>query len=264
MSRIITTPEQNIKMIRKILISIVLLFSSVTVLAVSEDALKTFIEANNAFSRTNYNKSIQLYKKAIGLKFNSGGIYYNLGNAYYQEGKLGFAIASYLKAQRLMPRNADIASNLKTARSQTENKIIPKEINPALKQFLFFYFKFSLDELLWTTAFLFAGIFVALSIYAFVPVAPLKKLIIFITIIFLITSLTSLTKIYNFHTNKIAVVIKEKAIVCAGPDKSYASRIELYDGAELKVLSMENEWIKIQIAKEKGWINRNDVKILQF
>jgi len=249
---------------RKIIIIAILLISSVTVLAISEDAMKTFIEANNAYSETNYNKSIQLYKKAIGLKFNSGGIYYNLGNAYYREGKLGYAIASYLKAQRLMPRNADIASNLKTARGQTENKIFPKEINPALKQFLFFYFKLSLDELLWTTAFLFAGIFAALSIFAFIPVAMLKKFIIFIIIIFLITGLTSAAKIYNFHANKIAIVIKEKAIVRAGPDTSYASRIELYDGAELKILNTDNEWIKIQIAKEKGWIFRNDVKILHF
>ncbi len=251
-------------MIRKIIIITIFFFSSVTVLAVSEDALKAFIEANAAYSGTNYNKAIQLYKKAVGLKFNSGGIYYNLGNAYYREGKLGYAIASYLKAQRLMPRNADIASNLKTARMQTENKIIPKEVNPALKQFLFFYFKFSLDELLWTSAFLFAGIFVALSIYAFVPAAMLKKFIIFIAIIFLITAFSSAAKIYNFHANKIAVVIKEKAIVRAGPDTSYASRIELHDGAELKVLSTENEWIKIQVATEKGWIFGKDVKILHF
>jgi len=251
-------------MIRKFIIIAILLLSSITALAVSEDALKAFIEANNAYSGTNYNKSIQLYKKAIGLKFNSGGIYYNLGNAYYREGKLGYAIASYLNAQRLMPRNADIASNLKTAREQTENKIIPKELNPELKQFLFVYFKFSLDELLWTSAFLFAGIFVALSIFAFIPAPILKKFIIFISVIFLITIFTSAAKIYNFHTNKIAVVIKEKAIVRAGPDTSYASRIELYDGAELKVLSTENQWIKIQVAKEKGWILGNDVKILLF
>ncbi len=250
-------------MIRKIIIA-VLLFSSITVGAVSEDALKAFIEANNAYSTTNYNKAIQLYKKAIGLKFNSGGIYYNLGNAYYREGKLGYAIASYLKAQRLMPRNADIASNLKTARSQTENRIIPKEVNPALKQFLFLYFKLSLDELLWTSSILFAVLFIALSIYAFIPAAILKKIIIFITIIFLVATFTSATKIYKFHANKIAVVIKEKAIVRAGPGTSYASRIELYDGAELKVLSTDNKWIKIQIAKEKGWISGKDVKTLHF
>jgi len=251
-------------MIRKIIIIAAILFSSGTVLAVSEDAYKAFIEANNAYSRTNYNKAIQLYKKAIGLKFYPGGIYYNLGNAYYREGKLGNAIASYLKAQRLMPRNVDIASNLKTARDQTENKIIPYEVNPALKQFLFLYFKFSLDELLWVTAALFACLFIALSIYAFIPARGLKRIIVIIAILFLITAFTSSAKIYKFHADKIAVVIKEKVIVRAGPGKSYASRIELYDGAELKVLSTENDWIKIQVAKEKGWIFRKDVKILHF
>jgi len=251
-------------MIKKIFVIILFIFSSFSALATSEDALKAFIEANQAYSRTNYKKAVQLYEKVEKLNLKAGGIYYNLGNSFYKEGKLGLAIASYLKAQRLMPRNVDIASNLKTARKQTENRIIPKEINPALKQFLFLYFKFSLDELLWINAVLFASIFFILSVYAFVPVTILKKTIVFIAILFLITTLTSVTKIYNFYSNKIAVVIKEKAIVRAGPEKSYASRIELYDGAELKILNEEKGWIKIQIAKEKGWISGNDVKILLF
>ena len=251
-------------MIRKLIIIAAFLLSSTSAFAVSDDAYQAFIEANSAYSISNYNKAVQLYKKAIGLKFCSGAVYYNLGNAYYREGKLGYAIASYLKAQRLMPRNVDIASNLKTARSQTENKILPKEINPALKQFLFLYFKLSLDELLWISAVLFACIFAALSIFAFIPAAVFKKILCFISILFLITALTSAAKIYKFNADKIAVVIVEKAIVRAGPENSYASRLELYDGAELKVLCSENDWVKIQIEKEKGWISGKDVKILHF
>jgi len=242
-------------MIKKtIIIAAIFLFSG-TVSAVSDEAYNAFIEANNAYLSTNYSKAIRLYQKAIALKLNSGGVYYNLGNAYYREGKLGLAIASYLKAQRLMPRNADIASNLKTARNQTENRIIPYEVNPALKQFLFLYFKFSLDELLWVSGALFACLFIFLSVYAFVPAAIIKRLAFVIGVFLIITALTAAVKVYKYNADKVAVVVKDKVIVRAGPGKSYASRIELYDGAEMKVLRIEDKWVKIQVAKEKGWIS---------
>lgn len=50
--------------------------------------------------------------------FGGGALEFNLGNAYMQAGDLGRAIARYLAAERDLPGDADLASNLAQARAR--------------------------------------------------------------------------------------------------------------------------------------------------
>jgi hypothetical protein len=51
----------------------------------------------------------------------NGAIEFNLGNAYLESGDLGRAIAAYLRAERFMPGNADLAHNLAEARGMVSS-----------------------------------------------------------------------------------------------------------------------------------------------
>jgi tetratricopeptide (TPR) repeat protein len=53
--------------------------------------------------------------RAAGIR--SGGLEFNLGNACLQSGDVGRAIAAYLRAERLIPGDADLQANLAHARS---------------------------------------------------------------------------------------------------------------------------------------------------
>lgn len=53
----------------------------------------------------------------------NGPLLYNLGNAQLQQGKTGAAIASYLRAQRLMPGDARLQANLAHARSLVKDRM---------------------------------------------------------------------------------------------------------------------------------------------
>lgn len=53
----------------------------------------------------------------------NGPLLYNLGNAQLQQGKIGAAIANYLRAQRLMPGDARLQANLAHARSQVKDRM---------------------------------------------------------------------------------------------------------------------------------------------
>ena len=53
----------------------------------------------------------------------NGPLLYNLGNAQLQQGRTGAAIASYLRAQRLMPGDARLQANLAHARSLVKDRM---------------------------------------------------------------------------------------------------------------------------------------------
>ncbi len=228
----------------------------------TDDAYTTFVQANQVYKGTNYSKAISLYNKALSLGFAPGGLYYNLGNAYYRNGDLGKAIASYLRARQLLPRNSDVLENLNTARSQTIDKIVPNEPPAALRQFLFLYYKFSLDELLWMTAVLLAAVFLLLSIYTFFRISPIRSFIKITVIVFVIIGTTAAVKFYNILSHSTAVITSKEAVVRAGPGDSYAEIFVIHNGTEIKILEKKDNSAKIKVDKKKGWINVNDIDII--
>jgi len=228
----------------------------------SDNAYTVFVQANQVYKSTNYSKAISLYKKAASLGFVPGALYYNLGNAYYRNGNLGKAIASYLRAEQLLPRNSDILENLNIARAQTTDKIASAEPPAALRQFLFLYYKFSLDELLWATAFLIAALFILLSIYTFFRFSPIRSFIKITVIILMVIGSTALVKFHQISTHSTAVVISKEAIVRAGPGDSYAEIFVIHNGTEVKILERKDGSAKIRVDKKKGWINVNDIDII--
>ena len=228
----------------------------------ADDSYTIFVQANQLYKSTNYSKAISLYNKAASHGFTPGGLYYNLGNAYYRNGNLGKAIASYLRARQLLPRNGDVIENLNIARSQTTDKVIPEEPPAALRQFLFLYYEFSSDELLWFSAALIAVLFIALSIYAFFPLPLIKKFTKFTIIILIIIGAAATAKIYHTYSHSTAVVISKEAVVRAGPGNSYAEIFVIHNGTEVKVFEKKSNSAKISVDKKKGWISLNDLDII--
>ncbi|RLD11872.1 MAG: hypothetical protein DRI44_02495 [Chlamydiae bacterium] len=227
-----------------------------------DDAYTTFIQANQFYKSTNYSKAILLYNKAVSLGFTPGGLYYNLGNAYYRNGNLGKAIVSYLKAQQLLPRDGDVLENLNIARGQTVDKVGSSEPPAALRQFLFLYYNFSLDELLWITSFLIALLFISLSVYTFFPYSLIKSIFKVTAVILIIIGSAAGAKFYHVSSHSIAVVVAKQAIVRAGPGASYAEMFVVHNGTEIKILEKKDGSAKIRVDKKKGWIDINDVDII--
>ena len=139
---------------------------------------------------------------------------------------------------------------------------MPKELPPALRQFLFLYYKFSADELMWSSAVLIAMFFIALSVYAFLPARTFKKIISLILIITVIFVTAAGTKLYKESLHNIAVVVTDTALVRSGPGDSYAEMFVLHNGDEVKITERKGTSVKIRIDKKKGWIKADDVLII--
>ncbi len=73
-------------------------------------AQKYFVEAVNGF------------EKIVKSGVNNGQLLYNLGNAQVQANQIGSGIGSYLQAQRIMPGDSQLQSNLAHARSLVKDR----------------------------------------------------------------------------------------------------------------------------------------------
>lgn len=70
-------------------------------------------------------QSIDRWEQIIDGGVHNGRLYYNIANAYLLMDDLGHAIVNYRRAQKLMPADPLIASNLAEARRRVETRIEP-------------------------------------------------------------------------------------------------------------------------------------------
>jgi len=84
-----------------------------------------FDEANRLYQQGEYAGALENYLRIIDAGLESGALYFNIGNTYFKLGDLGHAILYYERAQRLLPRDADVRANIELARSLTADEITP-------------------------------------------------------------------------------------------------------------------------------------------
>jgi hypothetical protein len=231
------------------------------VCAISGEQLQALMQAEQAYTATNYPRAIAAYEHALQAGYQAGGVYFNLGNAYYRSGQLGKAIAAYQCARRLLPRNSDIAANLATARSQTQDHVWRPEPAPVLRSFFFVYFSFGVDELLWAIALLGLLIWGCLSLQAFFPQAWLHTTAVCLATLAGVCALAAGVQLYALQHGGQAVVCADNVIARAGTGDAFAELFVLNDGTEVQVLERQPGWLKVLAATNKGWIPADDALV---
>jgi tetratricopeptide (TPR) repeat protein len=242
------------------------LLAAIPAAAASYKAIEAFSQANEAYTATNYAQAIRLYKTAEELKFTPAALYYNLGNSYYRSGKMGQAIVSYRRALRLDPRNLDISENLKTARSQTTDGVAAPGLPAPVRSFLFVYYYIGFDELVWVSGILTVLLCLVAAIRIYLPHRWVKTLFLCILFLLLVAGSSAGAHWYFIHVRASAVVTADESIVRVGPGDSFLEIFILHDGAEMRVLQRDGDWMKVQIQIEndvkRGWIQQKNIEVI--
>jgi tetratricopeptide (TPR) repeat protein len=242
------------------------IMAAIPAAATSYKALEAYGQANEAYAATNYAQAIRLYKTAEELNFTPATLYYNLGNAYYRSGKMGQAIVSYRRALRLDPRDPDITENLKTTRSQTTDGVAAPCLPGPVRSFLFVYHYIGFDELVWSCGILMVLLCLLAAIRIYLPQHWIKTLFICLLFLLLVAGASAGAHWYFTHVRASAVVTADESIVRVGPGDSFLEIFILHDGAEMRVLQREDDWMKIQIQIEnevkRGWIQQKDIEVI--
>ncbi len=93
-----------------------------------------FFAGNEAYAGGDYGRAVERYREALALGVESGALHFNLGNAHFKRGEMALAVASYLRARRLLPRDPDVAANLSFAEESLE---LPAEADPLWRRAVF-------------------------------------------------------------------------------------------------------------------------------
>lgn len=224
------------------------------------DAATEFDQANREYERGKYPEAIAGYQKLIEQDQVSAAVYFNLGNAYFRAGQTGQAIACYLLAQRLAPRDPDIRANLRFARESVSGAAA-RPVNRWERVLNIV----TMNQSAWIAAGLFWTWLLLLAAGQVRPswVKGLRPSLIGLGIATGLAGLWLALLVNARLSTSTAVVITQEAVVRYGPFDEAQSSHTLRDGVELAVLDRKDHWLQvIDGARRTGWLHAEEVAVL--
>jgi len=221
-------------------------------LVMADDALESrFEDANLLYEKGQFETAARAYEQLISEGYRSAPLLFNAGNANFKAGQTGRAVAFWLQAEALEPRNDRIKINLEFARKSIAGGVIPVPAWPAPLQIL------TLDE--WAMALLVSGwlFFGALTVLVIrpscrslmrLPVTLCGLLLLCVVLLAVMTARDRLRTI-------TAVVVTDEAVVRFGPLSESQSAFVARNGSEFRVTDRKDEWLKIEDSQgREGWL----------
>jgi len=225
----------------------------------SKDVSGEGIEAANArYEAGDYVGAVMAYERLVAQGIESGVVYYNLGNAHFKLGDLGRAILNYSRAQRLLPRDEDVATNLELARAQTLDRLEANDgdamaslVNRALMGWT------SPNE----TAAIALGLWAALCLVGVIAlVRPRARrtmgyVALIVGLLLLIALLSLGGRMVQDQRRPPGLIVAQQVEVRSGPGDDYLVEFSLHSGTEIAVLDQRAGWWRIALPGGlEGWL----------
>jgi tetratricopeptide (TPR) repeat protein len=220
-------------------------------------------EAESFYEAGQYTEAANVYENLIAEDYKgSAALYFNLGNAYFESGQLGQALVSYLRAQRLNPRDGDIERNIVRVRA---NRVLFQRDEHALidRMSSMTVNSMRITELAGLGFVTWNGFFVLLIIFAvdFCRVRYWRQMLILLGAIACLLNSLLFARLYTDYQRPRAVVTSLVANVYSGPSDEYLRLFDLHTATELRVLDQQNNWSKIILPDgRQGWVRIDTIE----
>lgn len=224
----------------------------------AEDPRQLLAEGNQAYTAGDLRTAGERYRQALALGYDAPELHFNLGNVHARQGELGRAVASYLRAQRLSPRDPDVRANLAWVRSLTQDlELGGGGLPPLIAQLDALAHLLSLDE--WALLLLFFSWLTALAVAWtwrrgwLSPAWRRSRLLLgsLTTIVLIVT----VTRWYAEVGRDVAVIVAEQVAVRSGPAETFPEVFRVHDGLTLEVRGERDSWARIGLGGDwVGWI----------
>jgi tetratricopeptide (TPR) repeat protein len=214
------------------------------------------VTANQLYEAGGFAEAIAQYERLVDSGIREGRLFYNLGGAYFKLGDLGRAVLNFRRAQRLLPRDGDVAENLKLARAQTLDRIEVENEGAVINVVRRLVSWTTLDEAavaVLTLWIILCGLAVSAIIWR-----HRRGLLLYMAggiATLLILGLLSIGIRYiDEHGQPPAVVVAAEVKVRSGPGDNYLTEFSLHAGAEVRVVEQRGGWIRIGLPGGlQGW-----------
>jgi hypothetical protein len=214
-------------------------------------------EANRLYDAGHFDDALVRYEALVESGVQDGSLYYNLANAQFKAGNLGRAVLNYRRAQRLLPRDGDVAANLELARARTVDRLDPTGEGVVIT---------SLRQLVgWTTlneaAILALVVWIvvgALTVGAILWPAGRRVLLVLTGIgaVVLVLILFSVgLRVWDERDRPEAVVVADEVTVHSGPGADYLTEFVLHAGTEVRLVEERSDWTRVALPGDlQGWV----------
>ncbi|MFO1499147.1 MAG: tetratricopeptide repeat protein, partial [Verrucomicrobiota bacterium] len=213
---------------------------------------------NKLYEQGKYAEAATAYEALI-QHTPSSALYFNLGNAYFKKGEPGEAIACYLLARRLDPRDPDIRANLRFARDSVGTR------SPKAGRLDRWLALFTMNELTVASAVV-VWLWFGLLALAYIRRDWAKSLRSSQVLVGILAALMVIWQAVAMRQRigaREAVVISKEAVIRYGPFEEAQSFYTLHAGSELVLLNRKGDWLNVSdSASRAGWVQSRQVKVL--
>jgi len=200
------------------------------------------------------------YDKIINEGTRTSALLFNAGNAHFKSDEIGLAMANWLQAETLDPRNNRIQINLEFARKSITGGAQPVPLWPAQLKVL------TLNEWAGLSLVTLWLCFTGLALGVWKPkLRPTLRvpnvlcgLSLVVTVILLIITAKDRSDTVS------AIVIKPEAVVRFGPLPESQSAFVARDGSEFRMTDRKDNWLRVEDSTgREGWLTSDQVILLR-
>jgi len=226
-----------------------------------ETAESLFNVAYDHYLAGDYEKAISEFISIIDSGLTSGNILYNIGNSYLKANKLGYAILSYERARLFIPRDSDLLSNYRYARTLIKQKEAQSKKSFVLAGLDTLFSYLTLKE----TYFIFMGVYYAIAALMIICIfiVPARRYILpFSGVLFILWIVIALPMAGKFDSvSSLGVMVSDIADARLEPSSRATANFPLYAGMRVRILSTMGDWRKVRRLDGKiGWVERGSVE----
>ncbi|NCC52976.1 MAG: tetratricopeptide repeat protein [Spartobacteria bacterium] len=208
-----------------------------------------FTEAGRAYDKGNMSDAIRHYQQLVDDGYIASELFFNLGNAYFRNAEPGKAIANYLRARQLAPRNADIKANLQFALEHSGALAPPDHILMKYIQL------FTFPEWIGMAMISYWAAMLLIAFYLLTRKAGLtiRRLLIILAVVLAI-SIVGMARGISLRIHPLAVVTAPNQKALFAPLEGSTAHFPLPEGSIVRILDHQGAWLRISAGKQTGWL----------
>ncbi|MBI1389966.1 MAG: hypothetical protein GC154_16115 [bacterium] len=227
-------------------------------------------QANQYYHDGRFDAALTGYMTLAEGGAENGHLFFNIANTEFMLGRLGEAILWYERAQRYLPRDEDVRTNLQYARNQlVDEGFKPPKQNGTLGALLWVYDSFNIRELLkmglfalWVAAMLASAMILirseAIRRWLRIPCwVALFAFILFVS--------CACARIYVYETVVEAVIVQSAVEVRTAPVADASTAFSLHEGTTVRIQQQQNDWVFVRLpgdASLNGWMKRDSLRVI--
>jgi tetratricopeptide (TPR) repeat protein len=221
------------------------------------------LEAANAlYLAGDFDHATRAYRALLDEGWQGSALHLNLGNALARAGARGQAMASWQRALRLDPADADARANLELARAQNVDRLVGATDQPLGARLVE-----RTGDL--TAVVLFGAAWILLWGLLFLrgrAVRRARRPLGLAALLAALLSLASGALLAAKATDRrtpAAVVVAPVAPVREGPERTLRSTFELHEGTSVRVLEARGDLARVRLDNGlEGWVAAADLEVI--